>query len=83
MEKRCDHIKCYPACYGPPKYDSDLNAMSEARNILSSVQQQDFARRMLSRFRQQGTNATVFLCIDAPASIQAEQFLKTIGTWKE
>lgn len=70
-----------------PDYLSDLNAMREARAILTPDQQIQFSifvGKSVTRMLRVNQAAWMDFClIDATAECQAEAFLRTLGLWEE
>ena len=60
-----------------PDYCIDLNAMHEAENVLTNIQQEEYWDFLWSL-----TGSEFELC-HANARQRAEAFLKTIGKWEE
>ena len=70
-----------------PDYLSDLNAMREARAILTPDQQIQFSffvgKSVTRMLRVNQAEWMDFCLIDANAQCQAEAFLRTLGLWEE
>jgi hypothetical protein len=63
-------------------YPNDLNAMHEAENSLSSIEQCQFAEKLF-RVMVGEHGVSDFMKIHATAAQRAEAFLRTIGKWGE
>jgi hypothetical protein len=64
-----------------PDYLNDLNAMHEAENSLSHIEQCQFAEQLF-RVMVGEHGVSEFMKIHATAAQRAEAFLKTIGKWE-
>lgn len=66
-----------------PDYINDLNAIADARKILTDDQKSLFVILLLDGGTKRGETLGCWHCLDAGASRQSEAFLRTIGKWKE
>ena len=70
-----------------PDYLADLNAIAEARKILTPDQQLQFSifvGKSVTRMLRVNQAAWMDFClIDATAECQPEAFLRTLGLWEE
>lgn len=70
-------VSCGMRC---PDYLNDLNAMHEAENSLSHIEQCQFAEQLF-RAMVGEHGVSDFMKIHATAAQRAEAFLRTIGKW--
>ena len=81
------HFNCDAPDRTMPDYLSDLNAMREARAILTPDQQIQFSffvgKSVTRMLRVNQAEWMDFCLIDANAQCQAEAFLRTLGLWEE
>jgi len=70
-----------------PDFLNDLNAIAEARRILTPNQQLQFSvevGKIVTRMLRVNQSQWMDFClIDASAQCQSEAFLRTIGKWEE
>jgi hypothetical protein len=64
-----------------PSYCRDLNAMREARKILTPMQKATYARILTSTTWD--SEQPTYCAMDATAAQEAEAFLRTIERWEE
>ena len=72
-------VSCGMRC---PDYLNDLNAMHEAENSLSPIEQCQFAENLFQLMVGEH-GVSIFMKIHATAAQRAEAFLRTIGKWVE